>query len=251
MVITARMYLIVLPLVFIASLIDAISGGGGLISLPAYMVTGMPSVLASGSNKLSASVGTVVAAARYLKSGRVLLLPALCAAALAIPGAYLGAGLLNAMPESIYRTIVLVLVPLMALLTVLNRGAPDRARTMNGARLGLCALTGLLCGLYDGFFGPGTGVLLILGFHWIAGMDTVTASGSAKLCNLASNITALAVHLRNGNVLLALAVPAMLASALGGYIGSALAIRRGAGLIRLAMLLVMAGLVVKLAFEYL
>ncbi len=251
MVITARMYLIVLPLVFIASLIDAISGGGGLISLPAYMVTGMPSALASGSNKLSASVGTATAAARYLKSGKVLLLPALCAAALAVPGAFLGAELLGMVPENVYRAVVLVLVPLMALLTLLSRGGTERTKAMNGARLGLCALTGLLCGLYDGFLGPGTGILLILGFHWIAGMDTVTASGSAKLCNLASNITALAVHFANGNILFALAVPAMLVSALGGYVGSMLAIRRGAGLIRLVMLLVMAALVVKLALEYL
>lgn len=251
MVITFDMYLILLPLVFIASFVDAIGGGGGLISLPAYMVTGLPSVLASGSNKLSASIGTVTAAAKFLKSGKVMLLPALLAAAVAIPGAFLGAELLTHTPENIYRAIVLIFVPLVALLTILQRGGKEEMKPMNKARLAACALIGLVCGLYDGFFGPGTGVLLILGFHAFAGMDTVTASGSAKVVNLASNVTAVFVHIFSGNIAYALAIPAMFVSVLGGYVGSSLAIRKGAKLIRLVMLLVMALLIVKLAVDYL
>ena len=73
--VTASMYMIVLPLCFVAALIDAIGGGGGLISLPGYMVAGLPTALASGSNKLSASFGTLIAAVKFLRSKKVLLMP--------------------------------------------------------------------------------------------------------------------------------------------------------------------------------
>ena len=248
--VTWQMYLVVLPLVFAAAVVDAIGGGGGLISLPAYMLSGLPSDLASGSNKLSASFGTLIAAGRFLKSGKVLLLPALAAAALAVPGAFLGAQLMEITPERVYRLALLIMVPLMAVVMLVRRNAPDRALRMTKARLALCAAIGFFVGAYDGFFGPGTGVLLVMGFTWIAGMDTVTASGSSKVVNLSSNIAALVAHFLNGNIVFALAVPAMAMSAAGGYIGSVLAIRKGARFIRLVMMGVMALLLVKLAVDY-
>ena len=251
MAVTWQMYVIVLPLVFAAAVVDAIGGGGGLISLPAYLLAGLKSGPASGSNKLSASFGTAVATVKFLKSGKVLLLPALIAAALAIPGAFLGAQLMAVTPDRVYRAVLLVLVPVMALIMLLRHNAPDRALRMTKKRLALCGLIGLLVGTYDGFFGPGTGVLLVMGFSWIAGMDTVTASGSSKVVNLASNVSALAAHFMNGNILFALAVPAMAASAAGGYLGSWLAIRKGAGFIRGVMMGMMVLLLVRLAVDYL
>ena len=251
MQLTWQTFLIVLPLVFVASTVDAIGGGGGLISLPAYLVAGLPSDLASGSNKLSACFGTCFAAGKFLRSGKVLLKPALCAAVMALPGAYIGAQINERIPDTAYRVILLIMIPLLALIMFLRHDAPDRALAMTKGRLMLCGLIGLLVGAYDGFFGPGTGVLLILGFTWLAGMDTVTASGSSKIVNLASNISALIAHAMNGNIVFALAVPAMAASALGGYLGSWLAIRKGARLIRRVMLGVMALLLIRLAVDFL
>lgn len=252
MEVTSSMYLIVLPLVFLAAVIDAIGGGGGLISLPAYMVSGLPTALASGSNKLSASFGTLIAAVKFLRSKKVLLLPALIAVAGAIPGAYLGAELLSRTPEKVLRLVILGVIPVMAAILVLKRNAPEReVLSMTMGKYALCLLTGLLVGLYDGFCGPGTGTLLIMGFTWIVGMDTVTASGSAKIVNLSSNISALISHAINGNILFALAVPAMLCAAAGGYIGSALAIRKGAKFVRIVMMCMMVVLVVKLIIDYL
>ena len=252
MEVTLSMYLIVLPLCFIAAVIDAIGGGGGLISLPAYMVAGLPTALASGSNKLSASFGTLIAAVKFLRSKKVLLVPSLCAVAGAIPGAYLGAELLSRTPENIMRLVILGVIPVMALVMILKRNAPEREYLeLTKGKYLLCALTGLLVGLYDGFCGPGTGTLLIMGFTWIVGMDTVTASGSAKIVNLSSNISALISHAINGNILFALAVPAMLCAAAGGYIGSALAIKKGAKFVRIVMMCMMVVLVVKLFIDYL
>lgn len=252
MEVTLSMYLIVLPLCFIAAVIDAIGGGGGLISLPAYMVAGLPTALASGSNKLSASFGTLIAAVKFLRSKKVLLVPSLCAVAGAIPGAYLGAELLSRTPENIMRLVILGVIPVMALVLILKRNAPEREHLkLTKGKYLLCGLTGLLVGLYDGFCGPGTGTLLIMGFTWIVGMDTVTASGSAKIVNLASNISALLSHALNGNILFALAVPAMLCAAAGGYIGSALAIKKGAKFVRIVMMCMMVVLIVKLFIDYL
>lgn len=250
MAVTASMYMIVLPLCFVAALIDAIGGGGGLISLPGYMVAGLPTALASGSNKLSASFGTLIAAVKFLRSKKVLLVPALCAVAGAIPGAYVGAELLSRTPEHIMRLVILGMIPVMALILILKRNAPEREMKMTRGKYVLCFLTGLLVGLYDGFCGPGTGTLLIMGFTWIVGMDTVTASGSAKIVNLSSNISALVSHAINGNILFALAVPAMLCAAAGGYIGSALAIKKGAKFVRIVMMGMMIVLIVKLIIDY-
>lgn len=250
--VTASMYMIVLPLCFVAALIDAIGGGGGLISLPGYMVAGLPTALASGSNKLSASFGTLIAAVKFLRSKKVLLMPALVAVAGAIPGAYVGAELLSHTPEHIMRLVILGMIPVMALVLILKRNAPERETpAMTRGKYALCFLTGLLVGLYDGFCGPGTGTLLIMGFTWIVGMDTVTASGSAKIVNLSSNVSALVSHAINGNILFALAVPAMLCAAAGGYIGSALAIKKGAKFVRIVMMGMMVVLIVKLFIDYL
>ena len=251
MTVTPQMFLIVLPLVFAASVVDAIGGGGGLISLPAYMVAGLPSDLASGSNKLSACFGTLIATGKFFRSGKIMMKPALCAAAMAIIGAFIGAQINERLSDAAFRVVLLILVPAIALLMALHHNAPDRALPMTGKRLALCALIGLLVGAYDGFFGPGTGVLLILGFTWAAGMDTVTASGSSKVVNLASNISALVAHFLNGNIVFALAVPAMACSAVGGYIGSYLAIRKGAKFIRWVMMGVTVLLLVKLIVAYL
>ncbi|MBQ9265122.1 MAG: TSUP family transporter, partial [Clostridia bacterium] len=153
--------------------------------------------------------------------------------------------------DQAYRVILLVIIPLLAILMLVRRNAPDRGLRMTPKRLALCGLIGLAVGTYDGFFGPGTGVLLILGFTWIAGMDAVTASGSSKVVNLASNLSALVAHAMNGNIVWALAVPAMAMAALGGYLGSYLAIRKGAQLIRYVMMGVMVLLLIRLAVDYL
>ena len=251
MTVTPQMYLIVLPLVFAAAVVDAIGGGGGLISLPAYLVAGLPGDLASGSNKLSACCGTLAAAVKFFRSGKIMIKPALTAAVMAIIGAFFGAQLNERLSDAAFRIVLLVLVPVIALLMVFRHNAPDRALPMTPKRLALCGLIGLLVGAYDGFFGPGTGVLLILGFTWAAGMDTVTASGSSKVVNLASNISALVAHCMNGNIVFALAVPAMACSVLGGLLGSHLAIRRGARFIRAVMMGVMVLLLIRLAVDYL
>ena len=250
MEVTLGMLLTVCPLVFLASMIDSIAGGGGLISLPAYYLAGLPPALAAGSNKFSACFGTLAATFRYARGKKILLLPALLAVAGAFPASYLGAEVLKRTDEALVRKIMLVAIPVVAGIVAFKRDTPVKTRKMTIARLGLCFLIGLGCGFYDGFFGPGTGTFLIILFTWVAGMDIVSASGTAKPVNLASNAAAMVSMLLGGYVLFPLAVPAMACSVAGGWLGSKMALRVGARLVRFVMLGVLVMLIAKLAYDW-
>ncbi|NLD59103.1 MAG: sulfite exporter TauE/SafE family protein [Clostridiales bacterium] len=251
MAVTTEMLLVVCPLVFLASLIDSIGGGGGLISLPAYLLAGLPPKLAAGSNKFSASFGTLVATIRYWRSKKILPVAALLAVAGAFPGAYAGAEVLKRIGDGTVRMIMLIAIPLVAVLFAFKRNTPVEPKPMTRRRHAACFFIGLGCGFYDGIFGPGTGTILIMLFTWLAGMDMVTASGTSKPVNLASNAAAVTSMLLGGHVLFALAIPAMICSVVGGFVGSKLALKVGARLIRFVMLGVLVLLVAKLAYEWL
>ena len=130
--VTTAMYLTVWPLIFLASLVDAIGGGGGLISLPAYYLAGLPPTLAAGTNKLSACFGTLVATFRFGKGHRLLLWPALLGVAGALPGSFFGAELLKTMSEETIRTIMLIGVPVMALVVTASVGQVPSTRRKVG-----------------------------------------------------------------------------------------------------------------------
>lgn len=249
MELTLKTYLIVLPLIFLAALVDAISGGGGLISLPAYTLAGLPYDLASGCNKFSSSFGGVSATLRYLKSGKIQFRPALLAVAGALPGAWLGTRVSFLFGNEFMNIFMICAIPVIALFLLLKKDHNGENKALNAARMVGCFLTGLITGFYDGFFGPGAGSFMILLFSWLVGMDMVSASATAKPVNLASNISSLITRIAAGQVIFALAVPAMCFSIAGAAIGSRLALKRGAKLIRYVMLGVMALLVVKLIID--
>lgn len=253
MELTLKMYLIVLPLVFLAAFIDSIAGGGGLISLPAYTLAGLDYNLASGCNKFSAMFGTLVSAVRYYKGGKLMLLPGLCAAATALPGSWLGTRAAMALGTDVMSGFMVFAIPVIGVITLFGKKGGDRdnpGKDMNRQKILICLLIGLVIGFYDGFFGPGTGTLLIILFTWLTGMGMVTASATSKIVNLASNIAALVTRLFAGDVIFALAIPAMLCSVAGGWLGTKLALNRGAKLVRYVMMGVLVLLTVKLGLEW-
>ena len=252
MELTIQTYLIVLPLVFLAAFVDSISGGGGLISLPAYTLAGLPYGMASGCNKFSSTFGGISATLRYFRSGRILIRPALFAVIGALPGAWLGTKVSFLFGNEFMNIFMICAIPVIAIFLVLKKDH-DREETkpMTKMRELGCFLTGLITGFYDGFFGPGAGSFMILLFTWLVGMDMVSASATAKPVNLASNISSLITRLAAGQVVFALAIPAMLFSFAGASIGSKLALKKGARLIRYVMLGVMELLIVKLIVDML
>lgn len=249
MVVTGEMIAMVCALIFLASFVDSIAGGGGLISLPAYLLAGLPPAMASGTNKLSACAGAFVATARYARRGRLNWEIALFAALGALPAAYAGAYVLRLLPAATASVVLLAMIPVAAALILFKDRLPKPREIAEANRRRASLLIGAAIGFYDGLVGPGTGTFLILLFTALLGLDEVCASGSAKLVNLASNVAALASMLSAGQVLFALGLPAAACSILGGYLGSGLAMRRGAKLIRATMLVVLALMLVKLCAD--
>ena len=233
MELTPWTFAIVLPLVALAGFVDAAAGGGGLISLPAYLAAGLPAQLASGTNKMGSVFGTALATAKYAREGRI-------AWRAAVP----------LVPEGAAQIFLLIAVSVVAVVLFFRRDrldAPEEAPVP--ARAWVCLLIGLLVGMYDGFVGPGTGTFLMLAFSAFCRMDLVRASGSAKLVNLASNLAAMLTFLSSGSVLVALAIPAALCSMAGNYLGASLAVRKGARFIRPLSFAVLALLRVTIAVE--
>ena len=232
MTLSASTFFIICPLVFLAGFVDSIAGGGGLISLPAYLVAGLPIHMAYGTNKFAMSLGTLMSTTKYLRSGHVRLRPALTAAAGALVGSWAGARLALLLDERYLHYCLMVILPLAAGFLLFNRGfgATQRQQLAPTKLYPLCLVCGLVIGCYDGFFGPGTGTFLILAFT-LLGFDLVTASGNAKMVNLASNIAAVAAFGLGGSVLLPVGLPAALCAILGNYLGARLAIKRGAAFI--------------------
>lgn len=246
--------LIVCPLVFIAGFIDSIAGGGGIISLPAYIFAGVPIQTAHGTNKFANCIGTSIAAGKFLKSGNVKIKPALLSAAGALIGSALGAQLVLILEEKVLQYCLIIILPIVAIFLMFNKGfgSEDKVRDLSKNRLyPLTFVIGLIIGAYDGFFGPGTGTFLVLAFTSFCGFNIITASGNAKIVNLASNFAALIVYLINGKIFFSIGIPAAICSIAGNYLGAHLAIKKGAKFIKVIILLAVVLLFAKVLIGFL
>ncbi|NLI21181.1 MAG: TSUP family transporter [Clostridiales bacterium] len=244
---TPDMFLIVCPLALLAGFIDSVAGGGGMISLPAYYLAGLPPALASGTNKLSAMMGTTLATVSYGRAGKLDRQVGVPAALGAFLCSAMGALLMTSLPANVVRLLVLVCIPVAALLTLRGRKRKAEAPPRGDRAVWWISLAiGCGVGFYDGLIGPGTGTFLILLFLQVFAMEEVLASGTAKLVNLASNAAALISLIATGDVAFLLGIPAGLCAMLGAWLGSRLTIRRGGGFVRAMMLVVLALLLAKM-----
>ena len=250
MPLTARMLLIVLVGVFLASFVDGVAGGGGIISVPTYFLAGLPAHLALGTNKLSSGIGTVVSTLRFIRGGYVDWPLAVPSIVLALFGAHLGTRLQLALDERALKWLLLAVLPIVALVVLRQKKFSEEPGDIDRRRQALIVLAAsLVVGAYDGFYGPGTGTFLILIYCNLAKMDLRTASGNVKLVNLASNVGALATSLLAGKVFIVLGLIGAAASVAGHYLGSGLAIRDGSKIVRPVILLVLALLAIKVISE--
>lgn len=244
------MLLIVCPLVFLASFIDSIAGGGGLISLPAYYLAGLPPVLASGTNKLSAMLGTSVSAYSYAKKGCIDWRCALYATVGAVPGSVLGAALLQIVPQDVARLAIVLALPIIAFFVLRKKDSLTPHRRVRERLVPLaCLLIGLIIGIYDGLIGPGTGTFLILLFISVVGVDQMKALGCARVVNLSSNIGALISMAAGGHVLYPLGLCAAAFAALGNFLGARCALKGGIRFVRKLLLIVLALIFLKLLYD--
>ncbi|MBE5960220.1 MAG: sulfite exporter TauE/SafE family protein [Lachnospiraceae bacterium] len=245
-------YLIVCPLVFFAGLLDSIAGGGGLISLPAYLFAGIPPMNAVATNKLSSSCGTVIANIRYIKNKSVdfgLILPTVLTA---VFGSSLGAQLVLRIDEVYIKYILVIALPIVAFLVLFKKNTFETVSTASISRpkqLIIAMIAAFIIGMYDGFYGPGTGTFLVLALTGIAKMDVKKATGNTKCINLASNLAALSTFLLHGKVLILLGIPAALFNIAGNYIGSGLVLKNGTKIVKPIILIVLVMLFGKVILE--
>ena len=236
---------------FLAGLVDAIGGGGGLISLPALLAVGLSPANAIGTNKGQAIFGAVSSFASFWRRGGIDRQRAPLGFAAGFAGSCIGALALMAMrPEPLRPVVIaLLIVATVAMLAGRRQMAAPRAWLAEpgaGRSLALAAIA-LGLGAYDGFFGPGTGSMLILSFVNVFGDSLTRASGNAKVVNLASNLAAFLLFAQRGTILWTAALPMAAANAIGATVGARLALQRGDRLVRWVVLAVVLAVVVKLS----
>jgi uncharacterized membrane protein YfcA len=243
----------VLAAAFGAGVIDAMAGGGGLVQLPAlfaaYPATPHPTLL--GTGKLAGLAGTSSAVFRYLRHVRLdwrLVLPA---AAAAFVAALAGAWIATRIPPDRFRAMVPVLLTLVLAYTLLHRDFGLEHRPLaGGRRVRALAATGAgAIGLYDGFFGPGTGSFLMFLFVRGFGLDFLHASASAKVVNVAANAAAIILFGLTGEILWLLGLAMAACNVSGALLGSHLAIRHGSGFVRIVFIAVVSALIAKTAWD--
>jgi uncharacterized membrane protein YfcA len=247
-------YLIVLPVVFLAGLVDSIAGGGGLLSVPAYMAAGLPPHYVLGNNKFSSSFGTLIASLRYYQHGLIDIRVALLSAFFALIGSFLGTSAVLLLSPDFLRILLIILIPLVAALTLANRSLGRENRSQHQSRqrkYSLAALAALLIGFYDGFFGPGTGMFLIFFYTLVLKYDFVTANANTKVVNLASNVAAVITFIINGKIIYAIGIPAACAGVAGNLLGARLVIKKGSAIIRPIFILTLVLLFGKILFDLL
>lgn len=246
-----HIWIIVCPLVFLGGLIDAVAGGGGLITLPAYLLAGLPVHMATGTNKCGNAFGTFLATGRFLKKGDVHYPTAITGAVGALFGAWVGVKINLIMPERILYYVMLAIVPVMAVILLFKRdfGQEDHSAELGRLQLMSMALgIGLVIGCYDGFFGPGAGTFLMLAFTGLCRFDLLTASGNTKMANSASLLASLVTFALAGKVMWSVGIPAALCGIAGNYVGSGLALKGGAKVIRPMFFFVLSLLLLRLIY---
>lgn len=214
-------FLIVCPLALLAGFTDAVAGGGGLISLPAYLIAGLPVHTAIGTNKLSSAMGTVMAVKRFSCRGYIPWKKSFFYVVSALAGSGAGAKLALMLDDGIFRNLMLVILPLTALYIMKTKTFEQEKTPFSPGKtlaVGLAAALGI--GVYDGFYGPGTGTFLLLLLTMAAHMRLETANGIAKVINLTTNLTALILFWDRGKVLLPLGLAAGACSIAGNYLGT-------------------------------
>lgn len=236
--------------VFSAGFVDSIGGGGGIISVPIYLLSGLPTHFALGTNKMSSCIGTAVSTARYLKKGYVNWGLAIPSALLAMAGAFFGTKIQLAVDERILKYVLVVVLPVSALILLRQKSLPETEGEMAvGKRRAIVWISTFLIGVYDGFYGPGTGTFLLLAYCTLAKLDVRTASGNVKVANFSSNLAALTTSLLAGKVLIWIGLIAACFSIAGHYVGSGLAIKNGSKIVRPVILVVLSLLLIRVILE--
>ena len=230
--ITITTYLIVCPLLFLGGFVDAIGGGGGLITLPAYLLAGLPMHQAIATNKLSSACGTTLVNLKFA-------IPSVISAVI---GSSIGARLSLLADEGLMEKLLFVVLPIAAFIVLNKNLFKDKesgSLSLNTKTYFVSVIAALIIGMYDGFYGPGTGTFLIIAFTVWGKMNISTANAQAKVINLTTNLTSLTIFLLNGQVLFSLGIAGAICNLIGGYLGAGLVMQKGSKIVKPVILFVL------------
>ncbi len=250
--ITAIQIIVVSILVFFAGFVDSIAGGGGLISLPAYLVAGLPMHMALGTNKFASSCGTSISVIRFIKNKCMHKESVIASIIGALIGSFIGSNIALLIDEKKLKVVLIIIIPIILVMALRKKELSDKDTSEKWTKKALILISlaaGFVIGGYDGFYGPGTGSFLMLIYSAVIGFNVKTSVGNTKAVNLSSNIAALVTFLINGKVFFPIAIPAAACGILGNYIGSGIVLKKGEKIVRPIFLIVMIGLLIKLIIE--
>lgn len=250
--VSADMILFLIGAGFIASFIDSVVGGGGLISLPALLLTGLPPTIALGTNKMASVMGSCTSTLSFMRSGKIDIGIIKYLFPLSFIGSAFGVITVQQIPSQFLKPLVVIMLVAVTIYTFTKKdwGAVS---TYNGMSKRTACLSGIVAfsiGFYDGFFGPGAGSFFIFAFLMI-GFDFVVAAGNSKALNFASNIAAVLTFIYFGSINYYYAVPMGLSMIVGALAGSRLAIKKGAAYVRPLFLFVSVLLISKQLWDVL
>jgi uncharacterized membrane protein YfcA len=219
---------------FIAAFVDSIAGGGGLISLPALLLAGVPAQFSLGTNKFASSTASFTSSLKYIKSGNVNFKVLKFLVPCTLLGASLGVSVVLLINQKFLYTLVLILVLFVGIYSLFakNIGKEDLFQGLTKKSIILGGMLAFGLGFYDGFFGPGTGSFLIFGLIGIYKFNFLMAGGNARILNFVSNITALILFAINGKIKYLYGIPFAIAMIFGARLGTSFALNHGTKLIK-------------------
>lgn len=214
---------------FIAAIVDAIAGGSGLITIPAYMLAGLDTHVVLGTNKFASVAGTSMSTFTFSKSNKIKWNLMLKLLPFSFIGAALGVNTVLMIDSTVLEPVIIVILIAVGVYTVYKKdiGLTDYYDGYEKNELIKGIIFAIVLGFYDGFFGPGTGSILIFGLIKIFGFSFVNASANSKVLNLGSNFMSLILFAINGKIDYLIGIPVAISMMLGGFTGSRMAIEKG------------------------
>lgn len=238
---------------FIAAFVDSIAGGGGLISIPAFLIAGINPHYALGTNKFAATTASFTSSVKFARSGKVNFKFIKYIAPFTFVGAVLGVNTVLSIDQKVLYPLVTILILLVGLYTVFSKklGQDNNFEGISIKNIVKGTIIGFIIGFYDGFFGPGTGSFLIFAFIKIFKYDFVNASGNGKILNFTSNIASLIMFAIKGKIMYTYGIVVAIAMIFGAYFGTKAALKNGARLIKPLFVIMSIGAAIKLIIQYL